>query len=113
MSAFDDMLARDAAGLARGGFGEVVTFTPVNGEPVDFRAVVERMGRIKDPDTNAVHEYCRVMIPRDTTLAAGVDTVREGDQVTLAFTIGGTAHRARIVDVEAQDAGGFTVQVAR
>lgn len=91
--------------------GELVTYTPAGGDARQVRAVVDRLGRVFDDDTRTVaHWRAVVFVPADADV--GVLEVAPGDQVQLALTDGGAQLvTCRVVDVQAQDAGGWRFEV--
>lgn len=107
MSAFGDIMRRDALSLAGGGFGEDVVVLAPAADPVTVRAVVHRLGRIENTETGNTYEAAEVFLPRDTLFAVPA----EGWRMQLAMRDGGAVVTARVCLLLSQDSAGVTVEV--
>lgn len=110
----DALMARHARTLVRASRGgESVTWHFADGSPDrSFLAIVDRqllepLNTIGIPGAAAL--AARVWVPRGA--AEGVETVSEGDQVSVVLRLGFPAARCRITSVVSEDAGGYLVQV--
>lgn len=108
----DDLLDRHARGILTDSryVGEVVTLRRAGAPDRQVRAVVDRLGRQRDVDERLLSTSRAILfLPRDEAVGLGVHQV--GDEIVMAMAAGATPVRARIVNVEAADAGGLRVEV--
>lgn len=114
MSSWDDMLAADAVATSgAAGGGELITWTPGNGnEPRSFYAQVIRDGDVPTApgQSRALRQRAVLHLPVHPT--AGIDALGDGDTFAVAMTPGATPSTCEVTRVLAEHAGFVIVEVA-
>lgn len=112
MGQLNDIIAEDSAIFVDiDGFGETVTYNPLNGASVSIPAIVERDPPVTSPSpsmSKAPRMYISIR-NKATVGRTSIDT--GGDTITVAYRYGGTAEAHPVRRILKQDAGMWVLEV--